>query len=251
MKLVGPVLGDHGGHRAYGVAVLGRDVFRVHAEFLNGVLRGLGVRAAAQAVVRDAVNLVTVHIDPRTVDHRGKAAVPRLADQARSVDRARGELDHLKDVASVEGQVRHLTGGHELRHAGGFGVYRRGLAFNRHLLSHCAHLEVKINPLGESHGQLHVLVHQGSESAGFGLQRIIARLQVSDRIDAVPARLARNRDIGPFVSDRDGGAGNRGPARVGHGPRECAGGDLPPGGRQRPAHQRQRCHENLATHPGF
>ena len=62
-------------------------------------------------------------LDPRTVDHRGKAAVPRLGDQARGVHRARGELDHLKDVASVEGQVRHLPGGHELRHAGGFGVY--------------------------------------------------------------------------------------------------------------------------------
>ena len=43
----------------------------------------------------------------------------------------------------------------------------------------------------------------------------------------------------------------RGACWVGHGSRECAGGDLPPGGRQRPAHQRQRCHENLATRPGF
>src|SRR5439155_9835323 len=46
VKLVPTGLGDHGGHSAHRVTILGRDVFRINAEFLNRVLRWLGVRAA-------------------------------------------------------------------------------------------------------------------------------------------------------------------------------------------------------------
>ena len=120
----------------------------------------------------------------------------------------RAPIDHLKNVAAIQGEVGNLAGRHQFRHAVGFGVNHRGLALNRDRLGHRADFQFEVHPLRVTHGQLDVGVDEGLETLSLRPQRVEAGLEVRDRVEALGIRWAGGGDASSLVRCRHRGAGN-------------------------------------------